>query len=76
MAGGRGRVSGFETLLRWDFSNTFVGWISYTLSRSERMDSGSSTWRLFDHDQPQDLDVAEKAGYVKLDKWSRAVIEV
>ncbi|MBN2575802.1 MAG: TonB-dependent receptor [Deltaproteobacteria bacterium] len=49
--GGRGRVAGFEMLLRRDFSDKLTGWIAYTLSRSERRDSGADDWRLFDYDQ-------------------------
>jgi TonB family protein len=49
--GGRGRVIGAEVLLRHDFSQRFTGWIAYTLSRAERLDSGAATWRLFDYDQ-------------------------
>ena len=49
--GGRGRVFGFEMLLRRDFSDQLTGWIAYTLSRSERLDSGKTDWRLFDYDQ-------------------------
>ena len=49
--GGRGRVAGFEMLLRRDFSDKLTGWIAYTLARSERRDSGTTEWRLFDYDQ-------------------------
>jgi TonB family protein len=49
--GGRGRVLGLEMLLRRDFSDKLTGWIAYTLSRSQRLDSGSTNWRLFDYDQ-------------------------
>ena len=49
--GGRGRVVGLEVLLRREFSDTLTGWIAYTLSRSQRFDSGGSEWRLFDFDQ-------------------------
>jgi TonB family protein len=48
---GIGRVVGFELLVRHDFSSNFMGWIAYTLSRSERKDSGTSEYRLFDFDQ-------------------------
>ncbi|HVY40607.1 MAG TPA: TonB-dependent receptor [Polyangia bacterium] len=48
---GVGRVYGFELMIRHDFSNKLVAWLAYTLSRSERRDSGSSTYRLFDFDQ-------------------------
>jgi outer membrane receptor protein involved in Fe transport len=49
--GGKGRVFGLEFLARHQLANNFSGWISYTLSRAERMDFGSSTYRLFDYDQ-------------------------
>ncbi|MFL5304667.1 MAG: TonB-dependent receptor plug domain-containing protein, partial [Polyangia bacterium] len=49
--GGRGRVIGLELVARRELSNGFVGWIAYTLSRSERLDSGQTDWRLFDFDQ-------------------------
>lgn len=49
--GGRGRVLGMELLVRRDFSDTLTGWIAYTLSHSERRDSGRTDWRLFDFDQ-------------------------
>jgi outer membrane receptor for ferrienterochelin and colicin len=49
--GGRGRVAGLDLLLRRDFSDKLTGWIAYTLSRSERRDSGGTDWRLFDYDQ-------------------------
>ena len=54
---GVGRVYGLELLVRHDFTNKFAGWIAYTLSRSERRDSGSSTYRLFDFDQTHILSV-------------------
>jgi outer membrane receptor for ferrienterochelin and colicin len=49
--GGKGRVRGAELLLRHDFSTEFTGWLAYTLSRSERLDSGKTDYRLFDFDQ-------------------------
>jgi TonB family protein len=49
--GGRGTIYGAEVLLRHDFANRFSGWLSYTLSRSLRQDSGASTERVFDFDQ-------------------------
>ena len=49
--GGRGRVIGLELVARRELGNGFVGWIAYTLSRSERLDSGQTDWRLFDFDQ-------------------------
>ena len=49
--GGRGRVIGLEVVARRELADGFVGWIAYTLSRSQRLDSGQSDWRLFDFDQ-------------------------
>ncbi len=49
--GGEGRAYGMELLVRHEFANNFSGWISYTLSRAERKDFGSSGYRLFDYDQ-------------------------
>ncbi len=49
--GGRGRVLGAEVLLRRDFGERLSGWIAYTFSRAERLDSGSDVWRRFDFDQ-------------------------
>jgi hypothetical protein len=48
---GRGRVYGAEILLRHNPFGRFFGWIAYTISRSERLDSGDEDWRLFDFDQ-------------------------
>jgi TonB family protein len=49
--GGRGRVIGLEVVARRELAAGFFGWIAYTLSRSERLDSGQTDWRLFDFDQ-------------------------
>ena len=49
--GGRGRVIGLELVARRELAAGFVGWIAYTISRSERLDSGQTDWRLFDYDQ-------------------------
>jgi hypothetical protein len=35
----------------WDLGERFTGWIAYTFSRAERLDSGATAWRLFDYDQ-------------------------
>jgi outer membrane receptor for ferrienterochelin and colicin len=48
---GRGRVYGMDLLIRHEFSNNFFGWIAYTLSRSERRDNRTKSFRLFDYDQ-------------------------
>ncbi|NMO20619.1 TonB-dependent receptor [Pyxidicoccus fallax] len=49
--GGVGRIYGFELLVRRALTERFFGWVSYTLSRSERRDTPESAWRLFDNDQ-------------------------
>ena len=54
---GVGRSYGAEFLLKAQASN-FFGWISYTYSRSERLDRTDDTmdtWRKFDDDQPNNL---------------------
>jgi hypothetical protein len=38
-------------LLRQELVGGFFGWLSYTISRSERKDRPDSSWRLFDYDQ-------------------------
>ena len=54
---GRGRVYGAEVLVRHQLANNFFGWISYTLSRSERRDNPSDPYRLFSYDQTHILSV-------------------
>ena len=46
---GRGRIYGAEMAARWQPGGAFSGFLSYTLSRSERNDG--DVWRLFDYDQ-------------------------
>jgi outer membrane receptor for Fe3+-dicitrate len=48
---GIGRSYGAQFLLRQELVGGFFGWLSYTLSRSERKDRPDSSWRLFDYDQ-------------------------
>lgn len=64
---GEGRVYGGEIFAEHAFSNNFRGWLSYTLSRAERRDSGSSELRLFDYDQPHILAVV--ASYALPRHW-------
>lgn len=75
---GIGRVYGTELLLRHALVNRFFGWISYTLSRSERNDypDDGGEWYLFELDQthilvtvagyrlPYDLEVSGRLQYV------------
>jgi TonB family protein len=48
---GGGRVFGLEVLLKHKLNRRFFGWLSYTLMRSERKDSGDPDYRLFSLDQ-------------------------
>jgi TonB family protein len=48
---GEGRVVGVQALVRRDLANDVFGWVSYTLSRAERIDMPGATPRLFDFDQ-------------------------
>ena len=54
---GIGRSYGVQALLRQEITRGFFGWITYTLSRSERRDHLDRTWRLFDYDQTHVLGV-------------------
>jgi TonB family protein len=54
---GVGRAYGVQVLLRQQRWHGFFGWVAYTMSRSERMDTPGSSWRLFDYDQPHVLTV-------------------
>jgi len=65
--GGSGRVYGAELLVRHDFAHGLAGWLAYTVSRSQRRDSGAATDRLFDHDQPHILTAV--ATYVLPRNW-------
>ena len=58
---GTGRIYGVEVAGRWKPGGRFSGFLSYTLSRSQRNDSG--TWRLFDYDQTH---ILTASGSVKL----------
>jgi len=48
--GGKGRIYGVELMARLNPTGRAFGFVSYTLSRSERNDHGAA-WRLFDYDQ-------------------------
>lgn len=55
--GGEGRIYGLEVAAKIEPRGRFFGYLSYTLSRSERLDR-DGTFRLFDFDQPHILTVA------------------
>ena len=52
-----GRAYGGQILLRQELLHGFFGWITYSLTRSDRRDHPSTDWRLFDFDQTQALGV-------------------
>lgn len=54
---GKGRAYGLELVAKHELTKKFVGWIAYTMMRSERLDSGATSWRLFEYDQPHILTV-------------------
>jgi TonB family protein len=66
--GGTGRIYGLEVLAKLNPSwlTKGFGFVSYTLSRSERNDHGNA-WRLFDYDQTHILTVA--GGYKLPRNW-------
>jgi len=55
---GVGRIYGLELSARVRPRGRFFGFLSYTLSRSERLDSQGGPWRLFDFDQTHILTVS------------------
>jgi hypothetical protein len=55
--GGKGRIYGLEVMGKLNPVGRGYGFVSYTLSRSERNDHGTG-WRLFDYDQTHILTVA------------------
>ena len=60
-----GRAYGLEVLLRRPVEEGFYGWISYTLSRSERLNPGGD-WRPFGFDQTHVLNLAASYAF---DGW-------
>jgi TonB family protein len=48
---GEGRSYGAQFLLRRELAKGLFGWVAYTILRSERKDSPTSDYRLFDYDQ-------------------------
>ncbi|KIG18060.1 TonB family protein / TonB-dependent receptor [Enhygromyxa salina] len=54
---GVGRIYGLELLLRKSLTDNLFGWVSYTLSRSTRIDAPGQQRKLFDFDQTHILTV-------------------
>lgn len=62
---GTGTTKGAELLATYERGKWF-GWLAYSYSRSTRVDEPGGECRLFDYDQPHDLDVA---GSYRSGKW-------
>jgi hypothetical protein len=48
---GQGEAHGLEFFLRQDLSDRFFGWISYALSKSERLGPPGDAWSPYEYDQ-------------------------
>jgi TonB family protein len=48
---GIGRIWGFEVFLRQALTSRLFGWLSYSFSKSQRLDAPGDGWRPFDYDQ-------------------------
>ena len=57
MVDGTGRAYGVQMLLRQELLHGFFGWVTYTLSRSQRRDHADGDLRLLDYDQTHVLAV-------------------
>jgi outer membrane receptor protein involved in Fe transport len=53
----KGRAMGLEVSARHELHENLFAWVAYTLSKSERKDPGSTSYRLFDYDQTHILTV-------------------
>lgn len=60
---GVGRSYGGQILLRQELWKGFFGWITYSISRSERQDHPDRAYRLFDYDQTHVLGVVASYEY-------------
>jgi hypothetical protein len=59
-----------QLLLRQKPWHGLFGWVAYTISRSERRDSPTSSYRLFDYDEPHVLTVVANK---ELGRWTLGV---
>jgi hypothetical protein len=60
---GVGRAYGGQVLVRQELWRGFFGWVTYSLSRSERRDHADRAFRLFDYDQTHVLGVVASYEY-------------
>lgn len=64
---GFGRAYGLEVIARHQPTGRFFGWVSYTLSRSERKAKADADWTAFDFDQTHIM--SAQAGYDLPRNW-------
>jgi len=55
LSDGKSRMGGLEVMLRHDRGTNFFGWLSYTLSRSERYNPIEDTYEIYDQDETHHL---------------------
>ncbi len=81
---GVGRIYGLEVMVKREPVDRFFGWVSYTLSKSERNDDleGGDDWYAFDYDQthifvlvggvqlPYDFELSTRVQYVSGNPWT------
>ncbi len=83
--GGQGRIYGLEVMIKRAPVDRFFGWVSYTLSKSERLDypdDPDDYWYDFDFDQthifvlvggvqlPYDFEISTRVQYVSGNPWT------
>ncbi len=68
---GPGMAKGIEVFLQERIGERFFGWVSYALSKSERLDPATGKWVLYQYDQPNILDVV--ASYSITPVWSTGI---
>ena len=51
----KGRMYGMELLLRYDRSERFFGWLTYSISRTERYRPTTGNWELYDEDETHNI---------------------
>jgi TonB family protein len=67
LSNGKARMKGVELLLKHDQGKRFFGWLSYSLSRSERWNYNENQWSIYGQDQTH---ILQLLGSYKL-AWSQ-----
>lgn len=66
--GGIGDSKGLDFYLKEDLGERFFGWISYSLSKSERLNLPNEAWGLYEYDQPDIVNLI--ASYSPTARWT------